>query len=92
MTKTMTALAATLILGAASAALASNEHDESVSEAQAAHEMNGNPLPWWWNAPAQGRSSFSNGGNAYSFVASPIQLESGKKATSAKQKSSGSAE
>jgi len=79
LTKTKVVLAAALILGAASAALAANEHDESVSEAQAAHEMNGNPLPWWWNAPAQGRSSFSNGGNAFGFVASPIQAESGKK-------------
>jgi uncharacterized membrane protein len=78
-TMTMTALAATLTLGAASAALASNEHDESVSEAQAAREMSGNQLPWWWNAPAQGRSSFSNGGNAYGFVAAPVQLEPGKK-------------
>ena len=79
LTKTMTALAATLLLSATSVALASNEHDESVSEAQAAHEMNGNPLPWWWNAPAQGRSSSSNGGNAFGFVTSPIQVESGKK-------------
>jgi hypothetical protein len=79
LTKTMTALAATLLLSATSVALASNEHDESVSEAQAAREMNGNPLPWWWNAPAQGRGSFSNGGNAFGFVASPVQPESGKK-------------
>ncbi|HEY4404027.1 MAG TPA: hypothetical protein VGN55_05175 [Xanthobacteraceae bacterium] len=79
MTKTMTALAATLLLGATSVALASNEHDESVSEAQAAREANENPLPWWWNTPAHDRSSFSNGGNALGFVASPIQPESGKK-------------
>jgi hypothetical protein len=45
LTKTMTALAATLLLSATSVALASNEHDESVSEAQAAHEAHGNPLP-----------------------------------------------
>jgi hypothetical protein len=77
LTKTMTALAATLILGAASPALASNEHDESVSEAQAAREANGNPLPWWWNAPAQDRSS--NGGNSFGYAASPTQPEPGKK-------------
>jgi hypothetical protein len=79
LTKTMTALAATLLLSATSVALASNEHDDSVSEAQAAREENGNPLPWWWNAPARGRSSSSYGGNAFGFVASPIQPESGKK-------------
>jgi hypothetical protein len=79
LTKTMTALAATLLLSATSVALASNEHDESVSEAQAAREANGNPLPWWWNAPAHNRSSVSNGGDALGFVASPIQPESGRK-------------
>lgn len=78
LTKTMTALAATLLLSATSVALA-NERDESVSEAQAAREANGNPLPWWWNIPAQDRSSYSNGGNALGFVASPIQPESGRK-------------
>jgi hypothetical protein len=79
LTKTMTALATTLLLSATSVALASNEHDESVSEAQAAHEAHGNPLPWWWNAPAQDRNSSSNGGNSFGLVASPIQPESGKK-------------
>jgi len=52
------ALAAALILGAASAALAGNDIDESVSSAQAAREMHGNPLPWWWNSSDGGRGSF----------------------------------
>jgi hypothetical protein len=75
--KTKIALCASLILGTASAALASNENtnDQSVSEAQAAREMHGNPLPWWWNAPAQGRGSFAQAGSAYGYVASPTQLE-----------------
>lgn len=56
--KTKIALSVALILGAASAALASNEHDQSTSETQAAREM-GNPLPWWWNAPTTGRGAFA---------------------------------
>jgi hypothetical protein len=52
-------LSAALMLGAASAALAANEHDDSVSEAQAAREMHGNPLPWWSNTADQGRASFA---------------------------------
>ena len=69
--KTKIALSVALILGTASAALASNENtnDQSVSEAQAARETGGNPLPWWWNAPAQGRGSFAQAGNAYGYVA-----------------------
>ena len=73
--KTKIALCAALILGTASAALASNEHDDSVSEAQALREMHGNPLPWWWNAPAVGRAGSFNAGNAFGYVASPIQHE-----------------
>ena len=65
------AIAAGLILGTASAALASNEHDQDVSEGQAMREMHGNPLPWWWNAPAQDRGSFAQAGSAYGYVASP---------------------
>jgi hypothetical protein len=63
------ALAAALILGAASAALAGNDIDESVSSAQAAREMHGNPLPWWWNSSVQGRGSFAHAGTAYGYVA-----------------------
>ncbi len=58
-TKTKIALAAALILGAGSAALASNEHDDGVSGAQAAREMYGNPLPWWWNSSDRGRGAFA---------------------------------
>jgi hypothetical protein len=72
LTKTKIALSVALILGAASAALA-NDIDESVSEAQAAREMRGNPLPWWWNAPVQGRGSVANADNAYGYVASPTR-------------------
>jgi hypothetical protein len=73
--KTKIALCVALVLGTASVALAGNDIDESVSEAQAAREMHGNPLPWWWNAPAQGRGSFAQAGNAYGYVASPTQQE-----------------
>jgi hypothetical protein len=66
--KTKIALCAALILGIASAALASNEHDQDVSEAQAAREMHGNPLPWWWNAPAVGRAGSFNAGSAFGYV------------------------
>jgi hypothetical protein len=68
------ALSAALILGTASVALA-NDIDESVSEAQAMREMHGNPLPWWWNAPVQGRGSFAQAGSAYGYSASPTQAE-----------------
>jgi hypothetical protein len=69
------ALAAALILGASSVALASNENDNSVSGTQAAREMHGNPLPWWWNSSEEGRSSFGKAGDAYGYVASPTQQE-----------------
>jgi hypothetical protein len=69
------ALSAALIFGAASAALAANEHDDSVSEAQAMREQHGNPLPWWWNTPPQGRASVANAGNAFGFNPSAIQQE-----------------
>jgi hypothetical protein len=68
---TKIALAIALVLGVGSAALAANEHDESVSEAQAAREAHANSLPWWWNAPAQDRGSFTQAGSAYGYVALP---------------------
>jgi hypothetical protein len=81
-TKTKIALAAALILGAGSAALA-NDIDVNVSGAQAAREMHGNPLPWWWNSSDEGRGSFGKAGNAYGYVTSPTQhddfSQSGKK-------------
>jgi hypothetical protein len=78
--KVKIALSAALIFGAASAALAANEHDDSVSESQAMREMHGNPLPWWWNAPAQGRaSSFAQASDAYGYGASQTQNLSRKK-------------
>jgi hypothetical protein len=73
--KTKIALCVALVLGTASAALAGNDIDESVSEAQAAREMHGNPLPWWWNVPAQARGGFAQAGNVYGYVASPTQQE-----------------
>jgi hypothetical protein len=73
--KTKIALCVALVLGTASAALASNENDQSVSEAQAAREAQGNQLPWWWNTPAQGRGSFAQAGNAYGSVAVPTRQE-----------------
>jgi hypothetical protein len=71
--KTKIALCVALVLGTASAALAANEHDESVSEGQAAREAKGPQLPWWWNTPAQGRGGFAQAGNAYGYVAVPTQ-------------------
>jgi hypothetical protein len=62
-TKTKIALAVAMVLGVlgtASAALAANEHDDSVSATQAARQV-GNPLPWWWNS--------SDPGKAYGFAA-----------------------
>jgi hypothetical protein len=47
------------VLGAASAALASNEHRQSVSGAQAAREAHQKPLPWWWNSSDGGRDAFA---------------------------------
>ena len=61
--KTKISLSAAIILGVlgtASAALAANEHDDSVSGAQAARQV-GNALPWWWNS--------SDAGKAYGFAA-----------------------
>jgi hypothetical protein len=59
--KTKIALCVALILGTASAALASNENtnDQSVSGSQAAREARGPQLPWWWNASDGGRGSFA---------------------------------
>jgi hypothetical protein len=54
---TKMALAAALILGAASAALA-NDIDTNASGAEAAR-MQGNPLPWWWNSSEEGRRSLA---------------------------------
>jgi hypothetical protein len=74
LTKTKIALVVVMgIVGAASTALA-NDIDESASAAQATRESHGNPLPWWWNSPLQGRGSFAQAGNAYGY-ASPTQLE-----------------
>jgi hypothetical protein len=73
-TKTKIALSVALILGAASAALA-NDIDQSVSEAQAMREMHGNPLPWWWNTPVQGRGNVANADNAYGYGASPTRQD-----------------
>jgi hypothetical protein len=77
--KTKIALSAALILGTASVALAGNDIDVNPSEGQAMREMHGNPLPWWWNNPVQGRASYlanaSNGSNAYGSVAAPTQQE-----------------
>jgi len=62
------ALSAALILGVASAALA-NDIETSPSESQSVREMHGNPLPWWWNTPAQGRAGLGHAGNAFGFAA-----------------------
>ena len=70
--KTKIALAAALVLGAASAALA-NDIETNPSEAQAMREMHGSQLPWWWNTPAQGRGSLANAGSAFGSVASSTQ-------------------
>ena len=76
--KTKIGLSAALILGTASVAVAGNDIDESVSEGQAMREMHANPLPWWWNTPAQVRGGFArsgNAGDAYGFVVTPTQQE-----------------
>jgi hypothetical protein len=78
--KTKMALSAVLILGTASVALAANEHDDSVSEGQAMREMHGNPLPWWWNAPDQGRAgAFAQAVDAYGSSAPQTPTLSHKK-------------
>ena len=56
-TSTKIAIAAALVLGAASTALA-NDIDESASGAEAAR-MQGNPLPWWWKSSDAGPGSFA---------------------------------
>jgi hypothetical protein len=61
--KTTIALAAALMVGGASAALA-NDIDESASAAQVARESRANQLPWWWN----GQKQIGNAGSAYGFV------------------------
>jgi hypothetical protein len=77
--KTRIVLSAALVLGTVSVALAANEHDDSVSETQAL-QQHGNSLPWWWNAPAQGRaSSFAQASDAYGYSASQTQNLSRKK-------------
>jgi hypothetical protein len=63
-TKTKIALAVAMVLGAASAALAYNEHDDSVSETEASRQV-GNPLPWWWNSPPTGRAAFAYAPGAF---------------------------
>jgi hypothetical protein len=73
--KTKIALCVALILGTASVAVAGNDIDVNASESQAMREMNGNPLPWWWNAPSQGRGSFAQAENAYGYVAMPTQQQ-----------------
>jgi hypothetical protein len=77
--KTKIVFCVALILGTASAALAGPDRDTDVSEHQAAREMNGNPLPWWWNAPVQGHASAfakaGNAGSAYGYVAATAQQE-----------------
>jgi hypothetical protein len=63
LTKTTIALAAALMVGGASVALA-NDIDESASAAQVARESRANQLPWWWN----GQKQIGNAGSAYGFV------------------------
>jgi hypothetical protein len=65
LTKIKIALAAALIVGAASSALAGNDIDESPSTAQSVRESRESQLPWWWNT----RSHTGNPGAAYGFVA-----------------------
>jgi hypothetical protein len=62
------ALSVALILGVASAALA-NDVETDASESEAMREMHGNPLPWWWNMPAQGRADLGHAGNGFGFAA-----------------------
>jgi hypothetical protein len=63
LTKTTIALAAALMVGGASVALA-NDIDESASAAQVARESRANQLPWWWN----GQKQIGHAGSAYGFV------------------------
>ena len=63
-TNTKIALAAAMIFGAASAALA-NDIDESASGAQVERESRQlNQLPWWW----QNQNQIDNPGTAYGFA------------------------
>jgi hypothetical protein len=60
-TKTKIALSVAMVLGVlgtASAALAANEHDDSVGGREAARQV-GNPLPWWWNSADTCRAAFA---------------------------------
>jgi hypothetical protein len=56
-------LAAAMIFGATSAALA-NDIDQSASGAQVEREIRQNQLPWWWN----GQSQPGNPDSAYGFA------------------------
>jgi len=69
---TKIALAAALILGAASAALAGSERDDSVSAAQAERD---------WQEWQQGvfQHHMSNGGSAYGYFKLPGQTAPNKK-------------
>jgi hypothetical protein len=53
--KAKIALAAVLIVGAASAAFAGNDLDQSPSTAQSIRESREKQLPWWWNTPSTGK-------------------------------------
>jgi hypothetical protein len=62
-TNTKIALAAAMIFGVTSAALA-NDIDQSASGAQVEREARQSQLPWWWN----GQNHTGNAGSAYGFV------------------------
>ena len=56
-------VAAAMIFGATSAALA-NDIDQSASGAQVERESRQSQLPWWWN----GQTPTGNAGGAYGFA------------------------